>query len=71
MKNIKCAIGATLAVPIVIAIIIGALLGGFWLMDNTIWFAYVVFTIAGIFIIGFIFSIWMAFYTYCTEHHKD
>lgn len=71
MKNIKCIIGATLVVPVVAAIIIGAMFGGFWLMDNTIWFAYVVFIIAGILVVGFLFSVWMALYLYCTEHHKD
>ena len=71
MKNLKCAIGATILTPLIIVGTLGLIIGLLLLMQSYGVIALIIVTIGSILCVVFIILIWCAIYEYCVEKHKE
>ena len=69
MKNLKCAVGATILTPLIIATVLSLFTGLLWLMVNYGLFKIIILILgAGVSII-FVIMIWYGIYEYCVQKH--
>ena len=70
MKNLKCAIGATILTPLIMATVFSLLIGLLWLMSNYGFIEIVILTLGAVVFIIFVIAIWNVIYEHCVEKHK-
>ena len=69
MKNLKCAVGATILTPLIVAGIISLFVGLMWLMVNFGLFKIIILILAAGVCTIFVIMIWYAIYEHCVKKH--
>ena len=69
MKNLKCAVGATILTPLIIAGTLSLLTGLLWLMSNYGFIEIVILILGAVVCIIFFIAIWYTIYENCVEKH--
>ena len=67
MENIKCIIGATIGVPLVIGALMAGVAGFIFLLELNVWVPLV---LGGVIVTFFAILLWLSLFSYCVEHHS-